>query len=174
METIDFKPLFVRNEERIGIYFKYSKDIVGAVRKIKKIIWSQKENCWHIPLTKDDCRNAFVLLKGLGTINLDELRTYLQKRKSVMAVKQQSAEVAVMTPKALVTYLISDENMGQLDLFLKTLQLKAYSPRTSIMQKSFLSLPTTSLKADFSNPVLLLQSQRVRSKSWRSIKSSSG
>src|SRR6185369_5433720 len=106
METIDFKPLFVRNEERIGIYFKYSKDIVGAVRKIKKIIWSQKENCWHIPLTKDDCRNAFVLLKGLGTVNLNELRTYLQKRKSVMAVKQQSAEVAVMTPKALVTYLI--------------------------------------------------------------------
>jgi site-specific recombinase XerD len=136
METIEFKPLFVRNEERIGIYFQYSNDIVGAVRKIKKIIWSQKENCWHIPFTKDDCRNAFVLLKGLGTINLDELRTYLQKRKSVMAIKQQSAEVAVMTPKALVSYLISDENMGQLDLFLKTLQLKAYSINTIRLYKN--------------------------------------
>jgi site-specific recombinase XerD len=136
MELIDFRPVFVSNEERIGIYFKYKTDIVGAVRKIKKIIWSQKENCWHIPFTKDDCRNAYASLKGLGTINLDELRTYLLKRKTVISIKQQRSELAVMTPKALVTYLISDGNIGQLDLFVKTLQLKAYSVNTIRLYKN--------------------------------------
>jgi site-specific recombinase XerD len=75
-------------------------------------------------------------LKGLGTINLDGLRTYLLKRKTVISIKQQSAELAVMTPKALVTYLISDGNIGQLDLFVKTLQLKAYSVNTIRLYKN--------------------------------------
>ena len=135
METIDFKPIFARSQERIGIYFKYTKEIVQAVRKIKKVIWSRNENCWHIPFTKEDCRNAYFSLRDLGTVNLDALKTYLLKRKTVITIKQQSAEVAVMTPKTLVTYFFSEENMTQLDLFVKTLQLKAYSINTIRLYK---------------------------------------
>jgi hypothetical protein len=68
----------------------------------------------------------------------------------VISIKQQSAELAVMTPKALITYLISDGNMGQLDLFVKTLQLKAYSVDTIRLYKNEMMILMRLLKKEMS------------------------
>jgi hypothetical protein len=51
---------------------------------------------------------------------------------------------------ALVTYLISDGNMGQLDLFVKTLQLKAYSVDTIRLYKNEMMILMRLLKKEMS------------------------
>jgi len=128
--SIEFKPFFHRGAEQVGIYFLKNKEIEQAVRRIKGVKWSQTNRCWYVPLTREDCKKAYDILKSLAVINLNELHEYLVKRRTVIAVKKLSGQQPVMKTGALVTFKLSEENLKQLEIMIKTLQLKAYSPNT--------------------------------------------
>ena len=128
--SIEFKPFFHRGAEQVGIYFLKNKEIEQAVRKIKGVKWSQTNRCWYIPLTREDCKKAYDILKHITVINLLDLHEYLNKRRAITVVKKISGQQPVMKTGALITFKLSEENLKQLELMVKTLQLKAYSPNT--------------------------------------------
>jgi hypothetical protein len=47
-----------------------------------------------------------IFLRSPGNINVNELRNYPEKRKTVIAIKQDHGQTAVMMPKTGVTYFI--------------------------------------------------------------------
>jgi site-specific recombinase XerD len=128
--SIEFKPFFHRGAEQIGFYFLKNREIEEQVRKIKGVKWSQTNRCWYVPLTREDCKKAYDILKIVAEINLHELHEYLDKRRVIVVVKKMSGQQPVMNTGALITFKLSDENLQQLEMMVKTLQLKAYSPNT--------------------------------------------
>jgi integrase/recombinase XerD len=128
--SIEFKPFFHRGAEQIGLYFLKNREIEEQVRKIKGVKWSQTNRCWYVPLTREDCKKAYDILKIVAEINLHELHEYLDKRRVIVVVKKMSGQQPVMNTGALITFKLSDENLQQLEMMVKTLQLKAYSPNT--------------------------------------------
>jgi len=132
--------MFHKGAEYIGIYFERNIIITDKIKTLRAARWSQSKGCWYIPFSKEELKKAYTSLKHLGQLNIDELRSYLQKRKTVLAIKQCCGEGGVMTPTAVETYFISDENLIQLDIFVKTLQLKAYSTNTIRLYKGELTM----------------------------------
>ncbi|MFN2457963.1 MAG: tyrosine-type recombinase/integrase [Chitinophagaceae bacterium] len=163
MSPILLKPLFHRNAEHIGIFFHNNKKINDAAKKIKGIKWSQTNSCWYVPMAKDYYERVCNALREFGTISTEELITYLQKRKTVVAIKKSSGQTSSITAKSMTTYAMSDENLKQLDLFVKNLQLKAYSSSTIRLYKNELiilmrllgNLAIQQLKADHIKSYLL-------------------
>ena len=135
MGVIFIRPIFHNGAEYIGIYFKKNLAIYETVKTLNKAKWSQSKACWYIPFSKEELKKACACLKQLGHVNLEELQTYLERRKTVLAIKEGCGQAGVMTPTAVSTYFISDENLAQLDIFVKTLQLKAYSKNTLRLYK---------------------------------------
>lgn len=131
--TINLKPLFHNGQENIAIFFLYHRSIDIAVRKIKGIKWTQTYKCWYLPLSKGNFVLLYKQLKELGTIQYDELKAYLEKRKQVMAVKAKTIsngkEIKIRKDVA-ESYTISNDNLKLLDQTIKTLKIKAYSTNT--------------------------------------------
>jgi len=78
---IILKPLFHRQQERIGIYFENYSSINNVIRKQAGAKWSKTKKCWHLPLNKESYDKLFLALKGLATIDPAPLRKYLQEKK---------------------------------------------------------------------------------------------
>ena len=57
--TIDLKPIFHKNANQIGIFFKNDLALNIKIRKEADGIWSQTKKCWYVPLD----RKAFDKLK---------------------------------------------------------------------------------------------------------------
>jgi integrase/recombinase XerD len=130
MDVITINPIFHRGGEQAAILFQRNKRINDVLKKVKGVKWSQTHGCWYVPLNKDDCNRVFIALKPFGKIDTSELKSWLEKRKTVVAIKSVSGQNQSLTQKNLITYAISNQNLEQLDLFVKTLQLKAYSVNT--------------------------------------------
>ena len=132
MLTVRTLPLFHRHAEQIAFVYNYNSSINHIIKTIPKAKWTQTHQCWYIPLEKDLYHTAIQLLKPLAEIDNTELKQYLLKRKQILAVKQVVAEQPAksLTPKIIVSYRISDENLAELQEFVNTLKLKAYSKRT--------------------------------------------
>src|SRR5206468_3853652 len=120
----------------------------------------QTQHCWYVPLTKQDCRNACDALKNFGSIDATELKAWLEKRKTVAAIKNSSGQKSVMGPKTMATYAINDENLQQLDIFVKTLELKAYSTNTIRLYKDELVILMRLLR---NRSIRLLQTEHIKS-----------
>jgi integrase/recombinase XerD len=160
MAAITIKPILHRNAEQIAIYFEKDASINAAVKKIIDVKWSQTWHCWYTPFSKGHYQRIFEPLKELGQFDTSELKVYLEKRKRIMTIKEVSGQKKRMNARNLVTYHISDENLRELDLFVKTLQLKAYSVKTIKVYKDEL----TSLMRLLSNrPIDLLRTEHIKS-----------
>ena len=83
METIFFRPMFHKGAEYIGIHFERNISITDKIKTLRAARWSQSKGCWYIPFSKEELKKAYTSLKHLGQLNIDELRSYLQKRKTV-------------------------------------------------------------------------------------------
>jgi hypothetical protein len=51
--TIILKPIEHRNQQCIGLYFDYNREIINTVKTIKGARWSQTKKCWYVPYKKD-------------------------------------------------------------------------------------------------------------------------
>lgn len=81
METIILFPIMHRGVEQILIKCSNIKIVNDAIRKIPKAKWSQTHKSWYVPLNKDSYTLIHQALHQLATLNTDELRKYLLKKK---------------------------------------------------------------------------------------------
>ena len=95
MLSITLKPLYHRKQESIGIYYANSPIVNGIVKKIQGVKWSQTNKCWYLPLSKENYNKIYTALRDKSEIITEELKSYLEKRKSVIA-----AAIPIATNKA--------------------------------------------------------------------------
>lgn len=135
------EPLHHRGAEQLAIYFKPNKKVEQAVRMLTGIKWSQTHQCWYLPLTKENVSKVLLQLKDLSNIYYDTLKKYLEKRKAVLEIKSVSGQVEKIQWNTFKTYDISHENLMELSVLVKTLQLKGYSINTiQLYQNAFVQL----------------------------------
>jgi site-specific recombinase XerD len=137
--AINLQPLFHRNQENIAVYFAYNRPIDQAIKKIKGIKWTQTHKCWYLPMSQEAFLTLYHQLKGLAPIQFAELKTYLEKRKQLIAVKEATIDTGkpvIIRRETIAAFRISDENMKLLDQTIKTLKIKAYSKNTIDLYRS--------------------------------------
>jgi hypothetical protein len=81
MEKVILKPLFHRNTECIGIYYKHNAGITNAIRNNLSARWSNTKKVWWIPLSKDNYEALKSSLEGLAQMEYGELQSYLLEKK---------------------------------------------------------------------------------------------
>jgi len=124
MPTITLSLKLHKGEERIFVEFIYNKKINDAVRQVPGVKWSQTHKQWHLPAQK----NSVVALRQ--KINsLAELDSSLLKRQLEERNRQPLRTLPAPTQKIMI-HNLCDDNQLALDIFIKTLQLKAYSTNT--------------------------------------------
>jgi len=84
--------------------------------------WSATHRQWHLPVDKQLIKELEALIKGIARLDTKMLKQHLQESNN----KHQSA---LVTCKAIY-HLLSEENKQELDIYIKTLYLKAYSANT--------------------------------------------
>lgn len=129
MQPILLKPLFHRGAEQLGIFFENNTAIKNEVRKINGVRWSQTHRCWYLPLSKENYEKLYSVLKPFASFDTDELKLYLQ-RKKIVQVEKNGGRNPLISKKAVSDDSLSNENLKELDLYVKTLRLKAYSLNT--------------------------------------------
>lgn len=129
METLTLKVLHLRGQESFGVPQPNAKDLEYAVRKIKGIHWSGSYQLWYLPLTKEHYLQLKAALEGKATLNNEQLKAYLQHRKSLQPL-YKSQHPAKKTTHFLLTNPLVGPNLEACNRFVALLQLKNYSPRT--------------------------------------------
>ncbi len=144
METVTLKDLLHRGTECIGIYGRQNAGLNSAFQKAGAK-WSRTNRCWYIPCTEKNYGLLGKVLKGVATLEVEELKKYLlEKKKNTQAGPVQSPKAAVVTtviknntpvlakPVQKFNPLIklSKENFEALQKFKQQLVLKGYSSST--------------------------------------------
>ena len=148
MLSITLKPLYHRKQESIGIYYANSPIVNGIVKKLQGVKWSQTNKCWYLPLSKENYNKIHTALRDKSEIITEELKSYLEKRKSVIAaaipIATNKAANKKRIPPASPVWQLSKENLQAAEKFIQELKLKAYSPSTIITYRNeFLQLLQT-------------------------------
>ena len=148
MLSITLKPLYHRKQESIGIYYANSPIVNGIVKSIQGVKWSQTNKCWYLPLSKENYNKIHTALRDKSEIITEELKSYLEKRKSVIAAAIPTATNKAANkkriPPASPVWQLSKENLQAAEKFIQELKLKAYSPSTIITYRNeFLQLLQT-------------------------------
>lgn len=130
MEIVTLRPLFHRNLECIAIHFNLIPSLQHEIRKIKGIRWTRSHSCWYIAFTKNNYINLVKQIEKWATIEYSEMEKYQAKRKQFSHIKSITGERDTVTVSNIVNLRISSANLGELELMLELLQLKAYSAST--------------------------------------------
>lgn len=160
MQIVLFEPIFYARKEQIAIRFENDKILNHVVKQINGARWSQTHSCWYLPLSKETCREAYHALSGKAEIELDPLKSYLEKRKKISALQVLSGKKGTMKPGVLSTYFISDENMQELEAMVQALHLKAYSKNTISLYKTEMQVLMRLLRG---MPVKQLKDEHIKS-----------
>lgn len=96
MLIILLKAFFHNGKEQIGIYFENDNSLSIIVRKVAKVRWSKTQNCWYLPLSKDNYSLIVKNINNLAKIDSTSLKEYLQKRNKIVNIKVAAAEKPVL------------------------------------------------------------------------------
>ena len=145
--------------EQIGIYFENNEILNSRVKKIKNVRWSKTNNCWYLPLNKENYSGILEAVNDSAKIDSKALREYLEKRSKIVRIKEAAAEKPSIVSVNIKTYNISDENLWQLTLMVETMQLAKNSESTIKTYKNeFIAL----LQILKNRPVNSLTSEEIR------------
>lgn len=134
MLTVSLQPLYHRNQESIGIYYRNGSSLTNIIKKLPGVRWSQTNKCWYIPLNPDSYNCAYKALDGKAALDVTLLKQYLEKRKKVVATTitppafKQNTTGSIHS--ASPAWKLSKENLEALEKFVQLLKLKAYSEST--------------------------------------------
>ena len=81
METVKLRPLFHKERACIGIYSQLSGRLNYHFQKKAGANWSQAKKCWYVPCTEKNYELLVKSLKGIATLDVEELKKYLLERK---------------------------------------------------------------------------------------------
>jgi len=124
MDTITLSLKDYHSKERIFAEFPYNKKINDAIRQVPGIQWSQADRSWHLPAEKKSVQELQQKINSLAVIDASILKKQLEEKK-----KMPLAMLPAATKKVML-HQLSAGNQLALDIFIKTLQLKAYSGNT--------------------------------------------
>ncbi|MDP1764607.1 MAG: hypothetical protein Q8L07_12065 [Sediminibacterium sp.] len=68
MQTIVLKPFHHRGEECIGIYYTIDTGLNKLLNKEAGAKWSRTNECWYVPLSKENYQKIVLALKGKAEI----------------------------------------------------------------------------------------------------------
>lgn len=137
METVILKPLYHREQECIGIYFKKNNLLQGYIQQGAGANWSKTHRCWYIPCNRKNYEALAKNLKGKAILDSSELSKYLSAKKKIKIVPFSTNEKKVIVtvenkigvPANHLTGM-SKENGEALDQYNRHLILKGYSLST--------------------------------------------
>ena len=133
MQIVQLKPFHHRQQECMGIFFVFNRELEMVVRKIREIKWSQTHKCWWLPLGRENYELVCTALKGVANIQTKELQDYQAKRNTIAATITPSpsswAKPSLPGPTA-PTWKLSEKNLQALADFVEQLKLKSYSSST--------------------------------------------
>lgn len=153
MEKIILKPLYHRGQDCIGIYFEKNPAIQSLIQKQAAARWSKTNNCWYIPLSKENYEKLSQALREQAALDTGELKKYLLDKKkngaaAIIAPSSQKIEnekkeinirkIALDTVSAREKNIqysklpgsLSEENLKSFLEYKNILTLKQYSPST--------------------------------------------
>jgi len=141
MEKIFLRPLYHRQKECIGIYYKSDEVINKAIHSIGTSRWSKTKRCWYVPLSKSNYELVRDRVNGIAQIDHTELYRYLIKKNKQpeealhQQIKNTDTETRITSihkevGKANVDTRISSANSHILPQMKQTLKLKSYSEST--------------------------------------------
>jgi hypothetical protein len=124
-----------KNKERLFTQFVYNQQLNKIIRSITGATWSQTKKLWHFTVNKEVVILIQQKTKGVATLNTGTLKQQLLKRKQILSIRSNSSINNRKSPlplnkKTITSFNISYQNLQQLELMIKTLQLKAYSEST--------------------------------------------
>ena len=123
MVTVHLKPLYHKKQENIGICYVNSSIINTTVKKIPGVKWSQTNKCWYLPLSKENYKRIYAALGDKGKIIIEELKVYLEKRKSVLAATLPIGTNKTVNKKIITTsspvWQLSKENLQAVEKFIE-------------------------------------------------------
>ena len=124
MQTVTLSLKEHRGKGRIFIEFSYNKKINDAIRQLPGIQWSRTHEKWHLPAEKNSVKALQQEISSLAVIDISILKKQLEEKKKLPLAMLPSA-----TQKIMLHELCAGNQLA-LDIFIKTLQLKAYSSNT--------------------------------------------
>ena len=124
MRTITLSLKEHKGEERIFAEFPYSEKINDGIRQVAGVKWSQTYKQWHLPSKKESVAELQQKINSLARLDTSILKKQLEEKR-----KWPLTPLPVITQK-IMTRLLCPDNQTALDIFIKTLQLKAYSNNT--------------------------------------------
>ena len=129
--TIKLRPIFHKNGEQIGIYFKNDLPLNIIIRKNAEGIWSQTKKCWYVPLNRKAFDKLKTALQNHAILETKELKKYLEERKTKTSSSIQLITKNTLVNKSLqLATSISEVNKHVLPTMDQMLKLKAFSPST--------------------------------------------
>lgn len=129
MQIVQLKPFHHRQQDCMGIFYRFNRELDIAIRKIRGIKWSQTHKCWWLPLGSGNFELVCTALKGIANIQAKELEDYQVKRKTITATLSPAPFSRLKTP-ASPAWKLNDKNLQALAAFVEQLKLKAYSSST--------------------------------------------
>jgi integrase/recombinase XerD len=130
MKTITLLPFYHQQAEQIGLVYAKDTTLNNIIKKLKGIKWSSTHQCWYLPLNENNYKIITALLKNKAHINIVALKEYLLKKKRLQNINQPAGQKKNNIPIDNSISAISDNNVQQLESFVKMLQLKGYSTAT--------------------------------------------
>jgi site-specific recombinase XerD len=142
MEKVILKPIYHRNADCIGIYFKKNDRLQNAIQNEVSAKWSHTKSCWYVTLSEKNYKLLAAALLGKAIVETGELRKHLIEKKKSKSVTIPSEEKKIVDQKKVVakeikkiantpiTNTISQENVQALEDYSRHLILKGYSKST--------------------------------------------
>jgi len=124
MQTITLYVSEHRGAERVFADFPYNHKLNEVLQQVDGIKWSRTKKQWHLPMNKDSIITLQDKVKSLARLDLSKLKKQLEERKKMPLVELPSAARKVMLHELCAS------NQRAFEIFIKTLQLKAYSKNT--------------------------------------------
>lgn len=67
--SISIKQLRHRDDNQIGLYFQYDKELISITKSIEGMRWSKSNRCWYIQNSPQNLRMIFSAFKGKAVID---------------------------------------------------------------------------------------------------------
>jgi site-specific recombinase XerD len=129
LPAITLRPFHYRGAEQLGMDTHFDSALEREVRKIRGVKWCGENNLWYLPLSKEAYENIRAFLEGKATVDIKQLKAYLEQRKSVQPlIKREKLTKA----RALIisSFPLSIENLQAFRSYQELLILKGYSEKT--------------------------------------------
>ena len=149
MQIVQLRSMFHKEAACIGIYSPLSFKLNYYFQKKAGAKWSQTNKCWYVPCDEKSYDLLVKSLKGVATLDVEELKKYLLERQNnkpskasatyPAAIKQKPREQSTLVkiyqplkhlPPVKLLNKLSRENYDALEKFRQQLVLKSYSSST--------------------------------------------